>query len=214
MVAEDLDAHRKRVLAEHPHLTMTGLYNVLEKLRSGAAPETLDDADRRIFDDGLVLILKEYHDRLDALVASAYGWPADLSDEEILARLVALNKERAQEEARGQVRWLRPEYQIPRFGSPKEKAQLDLVGGAMGAETAAPAGPKPTFPLGEVEQTAAVMATLASAARPLDASALAAGFKQGRRVAPKIAAVLAALARMGFVASSDGGATFSLRRAA
>jgi hypothetical protein len=212
--AEDLDAHRKRVLAEHPHLTLTGLYNVLEKLRSGVAPEALDGADRRIFDDGLVLILKEYHDKLDALVAGAYGWPADLPDEEILFRLVALNIERAQEEARGHVRWLRPEYQIPRFGSPKDKAELDLVGGAMGAEAAATVGPKPAFPSGEVEQTAAVMAALAATGRALDASALAAGFKQGRRVAPKIAAVLAALARMGFVASADGGATFSLRRAA
>ncbi len=202
------------MLEEHPHLTLTGLYNVLEKLRSGAVPEALDAAERRIFDDGLVLILKEYHDRLDALVADAYGWPADLPDEEILSRLVALNKERAQEEARGYVRWLRPEYQIPRFGSPKEKAELDLVGGAMGAEAAAPARPKPSFPAGEVEQTAAVMAALASAARPLDASALATGFRQGRRVAPKIAAVVAALARMGFVGSADGGATFSLRRAA
>jgi hypothetical protein len=84
----------------------------------------------------------------------------------------------------------------------------------MGTEAAARAGPKPAFPSGEVEQTAAVMAALASASRPLDALALAAGFKQGRRVASKIAAVLAALARMGFVASADGGATFSLRRAA
>lgn len=25
---EELDAHRKRVLAEHAHLTLTGLYNV------------------------------------------------------------------------------------------------------------------------------------------------------------------------------------------
>lgn len=35
------------------------------------------------------------HRRLDAAVAAAYGWPADLSDEEILARLFALNQERA-----------------------------------------------------------------------------------------------------------------------
>lgn len=28
-------------------------------------------------------------------VAAAYGWPADLSDEDILARLFALNQERA-----------------------------------------------------------------------------------------------------------------------
>ena len=35
------------------------------------------------------------HQRLDAAVAAAYGWPPDLSDEEILARLFALNQERA-----------------------------------------------------------------------------------------------------------------------
>ena len=41
-IAERLDAHRKRVLAEHEHLTLTGLYNVLEKLRAGTAPADLD----------------------------------------------------------------------------------------------------------------------------------------------------------------------------
>ena len=35
------------------------------------------------------------HRRLDAVVASAYGWPADLPDEEILANLFAINQERA-----------------------------------------------------------------------------------------------------------------------
>ena len=43
----------------------------------------------------------------------AYGWPADLSDEEILCNLVALNRERAKEEEAGLVRWLRPDYQNP-----------------------------------------------------------------------------------------------------
>jgi hypothetical protein len=33
-------------------------------------------------------------------VLAAYGWPADLSDEEILARLLALNHERAAQEQR------------------------------------------------------------------------------------------------------------------
>ena len=32
---------------------------------------------------------------LDAAVAAAYGWPADLSEEEALARLLALNLQRA-----------------------------------------------------------------------------------------------------------------------
>ena len=35
------------------------------------------------------------HRRLDAVVAAAYGWPADLSDEAVLERLFALNQERA-----------------------------------------------------------------------------------------------------------------------
>lgn len=33
-------------------------------------------------------------------MAAAYGWPANLSDEEILERLLALNLERAAEEKR------------------------------------------------------------------------------------------------------------------
>ena len=56
-------------------------------------------------------------------MAQVYGWPANVTDDEILARLAALNKQRGAEEARGLVRWLRPEYQVPRFGTAKEKAE-------------------------------------------------------------------------------------------
>ena len=34
-LAEQLDAHRKRQQAAHADLTLTGMYNVLEKLKSG-----------------------------------------------------------------------------------------------------------------------------------------------------------------------------------
>ncbi len=40
------------------------------------------------------------HKKLDAAVAAAYGWPADLSDEQILEKLLALNLARAAEEAK------------------------------------------------------------------------------------------------------------------
>ena len=40
------------------------------------------------------------HKKLDAAVAAAYGWPADLSDKQILEKLLALNLERAVEEAK------------------------------------------------------------------------------------------------------------------
>jgi hypothetical protein len=40
------------------------------------------------------------HKKLDAAVAAAYGWPVDLSDDQILERLLALNLERAEAEAK------------------------------------------------------------------------------------------------------------------
>lgn len=40
------------------------------------------------------------HKKLDEVVAAAYGWPADLSDEQILERLLKLNLERAADEAK------------------------------------------------------------------------------------------------------------------
>ncbi|WP_299820204.1 DNA methyltransferase [uncultured Pontibacter sp.] len=109
-IAEQLDEHRKQRQAQHPTLTITDMYNVLEKLRSG---EALNAKEQKTHEQGLVSILLQLHQELDAAVAAAYGWPANLPEEEILERLVALNKERAAEEARGQIRWLRPEYQNP-----------------------------------------------------------------------------------------------------
>ena len=44
--------------------------------------------------------LDHAHRALDAAVAAAYGWPADLSNEEVLARLFALNQERSSGENR------------------------------------------------------------------------------------------------------------------
>ncbi|WP_370637099.1 class I SAM-dependent DNA methyltransferase [Phyllobacterium chamaecytisi] len=212
-VAEELDAHRKRVLAEHEHLTLTGLYNVLERLRAGTKPADLDAKERRIFDDGLVLILKELHERLDVAVAEAYGWPVDLPEEEVLSRLVALNKERVREEKRGLVRWLRPDYQIPRFGSEKEKAKQ--IEADFGPEAAiVKSGAKPAFPADDIAQTALVMNALIESGGELDATRIAAGFKQGQKARPAVSSVLISLYRMGLISTTDGGKTFSYRRAA
>ena len=199
-LAEELDATRKRVLEDHPDLALTGLYNVLEKLRDGTPVQALREKDRDICERGLVLILKELHERIDALVARAYGWPTDLSEEAILERLVALNQERAREERRGKVRWLRPDYQIPRFGTPKEKEE-QIEAELVVREAAAK---KPALPSGEVERTAAIFAMLRSVSDPIDAAALAQRFSQGKKVAPQVRTTLAALARLGYVASPDG----------
>ncbi len=41
------------------------------------------------------------HKTLDEAVAAAYGWPADLSDDEVLTRLYSLNQERLAAEKNG-----------------------------------------------------------------------------------------------------------------
>jgi hypothetical protein len=172
--AEALDALRKRVLAAHDDLTLTGLYNVLELLRAGTP---LSDKDRDVHDRGLVTIIRQHHDALDALVAQAYGWGADhaagtLTDAEILTRLVALNAARAAEEARGIIRWLRPDYQAPNE-APKTTGNLDL-GEAPALPATATIIPWPkTLP----EQVSAVAGLLQGAAAPLHPRDVARAFK-------------------------------------
>jgi hypothetical protein len=74
--------------------------------------------------------------------------------EEILDRLVALHDERVNEEKRGVVRWLRPAYQIPRFGADLSSAGLGLPTTAAAAEGSAPA--LRSWPTSAVEQLAAI----------------------------------------------------------
>lgn len=158
---------------------------------------------------GLILVLKDYHDELDAAVFRAYGWPQDLSEQAILERLVALNRERAEEEARGEVRWLRPDYQVPRFGSAVQKAERG------GLQLVAPEEKgKPSFPTDERRRTSAIYAILAGASGPLSAADIAARFRQGKRVERDIALTLRAYVRFGDVMTPDGGRSFALKRVA
>jgi hypothetical protein len=207
--AAELDALRKQVQAEQLGLTLTQLYNVLEKLR---ACEKLDAQDEAIKTNGLVLILKERHEKLDQLVAQAYGWPANLSDDEILEKLVALNAERAAEEKRGLVRWLRPEYQRARAGVAPEQ-RVEEAGKQLEAPLviAAAKAQKPAFPASDLERTAAVFAALTEASEPLDAQSIAAKFRQGRKIEPSVARILTAFARIGQFHTGDG-ARFMPRR--
>ncbi|MBX3001190.1 MAG: class I SAM-dependent DNA methyltransferase [Caldilineaceae bacterium] len=171
-LGERLDAHRKRQQAQHPSLTFTDMYNVLEKLRTG---DPLSAAERTIHEGGLVSVLRQLHDDLDRAVADAYGWPADLPEEEILARLVDLNAVRAAEEKAGRVRWLRPAYQAPHEVQPTQSALLD-------EEAAATAKPSPgslAWPDVLPQQAQAVRAALALFPVPASAEEVAGLF--GRR---------------------------------
>jgi len=122
-LAERMDAHRKTRQAIHPGLTLTGMYNVIEALRVG---RVLTDKELMIHENGLVSTLLALHKELDAAVAEAYGWPVDLPDEEILARLVELNAERAKEEQQGKTQWLRPEYQTKSREERRQQSDLEI----------------------------------------------------------------------------------------
>lgn len=74
---------RGHLLGQDARATLTGLYNRAAALR--AAPDPADP----------VAALVTAHDRLDAAVAAAYGWPWPLDEAEVLGRLLALNLERS-----------------------------------------------------------------------------------------------------------------------
>ena len=204
----ELDSTRKAVQRENPDLSLTDLYNVLEKIRAGAP---LDARDEDVKTRGRVLILRELHDAIDRLTADAYGWPHDLSDEDILARLLALNAERAREEAAGRVRWLRPDYQIARFarGATAKTGELDLGGTVVAIDKGLPA-----FPVDRGEQPLAVESVLRRADRPLSAADISRGFKRGgRRIEVRVAQILATLSLYGHILEAGDGC-FLARRAA
>lgn len=195
-LAEQLDAHRKRQQAAHPTLTLTGMYNVLAKLRSG---EALTAKDKAIHEMGLVAVLRQLHDELDAAVLAAYGW-SDLApgdSDALLERLVALNAERSREEAGGLIRWLRPDFQNPQGqrGTVEMDVDSDLGEAPAPAPTKAEKRPWPaTLP----EQVAAIAQALADSPLPLDEAAIAERFTgkgPWKKRLPQLLETLVALGR-------------------
>lgn len=224
ILAERLDAFRKERIAAHPHLTMTALYNTLERIRelaSGCAVEPLTAEERDIYDAGHVAILGELHDEIDRAVLAAYGWsdlaPAlvgmpgatipsshkstaqETAEEEILVRLVALNQARATSEAKGEIEWLRPEYQVPRLRlkapQPDRAKQVaaDLGGSAEGVAQA------PAWPSDGLDQIRAVRSVLATAATPLAPEDIARRFRGGRNRIARVETVLRHMVETGMV---------------
>jgi hypothetical protein len=122
-------------------------------------------------------VLRTLHDELDAAVAEAYGWPADLSDEEILQRLVALNRERHREERDGLIRWLRPEIQAP-----QESRQDTLVQVAPDESADEPAAlTREPWPKTPAERARALRLALERQAAPASIEEIAASFRGAPR---------------------------------
>ncbi len=253
--------------AQHPGLTLTGMYNVLEKLRAGEAlsgaesvgarakePQRreerreesegegaqrarvsatasqvtepgpslrssrlcgsigpastpllrLTEKEKQIHDQGLVSILRQLHDDLDAAVFAAYGWPATLTDAEILERVVALNAERAKEEAAGLIRWLRPEYQNPQ-GAQAHQAALAIPARNPQPSTRNPRRKLP-WPKTMAERVQAVNVALAAVKQPVTAAEVAQGF--ARVKAADVGEILETLCTMGHARRGKAAGTF------
>ena len=121
------------------------------------------------------------------------------AEETLLARLAALNAERAREEQQGHVRWLRPDFQAPHASG--QQTELDTDADASNDAAA----PRPTPPQRQPwpselpQQVAAVAQLLEHANAPMTLEQITACFtgkgKWKQRV-PGILEILGALGRV------------------
>jgi hypothetical protein len=99
----------------HPQIRLTRRLN-----------KTLTTAERITHDRGIVSVLVDLHAALDRAVFAAYGWPNTLENGSIVERVLALNAQRARDERRGIVTWLRPAFQRGRVALPGSGTQERL----------------------------------------------------------------------------------------
>jgi hypothetical protein len=209
-IANRLDAHRRERQAAFPGLTLTAMYNVLEKLRRG---DRLSEPEQTTHEHGLVTVLQSLHDELDRTVLHAYNW-SDLAEplsnyssaagqaraaavDELLARLLSLNQRRIAEEAAGTVRWLRRDFQNPE----RADLQSEISAEIEEAEAPGPISPTPmakrVWPVGLPEQIKAVSEVMATAGRPLTLDDLAANFTARGRWRDRLPTIVETLEAIG-----------------
>ncbi|MEG4815595.1 DNA methyltransferase [Microcoleus sp. K5-D4] len=201
-LGERLDSHRKRVQATHPEVTITAMYNLLEKLRQS---EPLNDKDKAFNQKALVSTLKQIHDELDAAVFAAYGWESTLTDDQILENLVTLNAQRAEEERNGLIRWLRPDYQAPG----ETYVQPSLAGITTETETSIAPTEQQPFPKTLKEQLSAIRDLFRTQSGEWTAAQVTAHFKAASRKQKVILDCLESLEDLGILLShTENGMTF------
>jgi hypothetical protein len=174
--------------------------------------------EKTIHTQGLVSVLKDLHDELDAAVLAAYGLAENISNDALLTHLVALNAQRAEEEKAGKVRWLRPEFQNPASPAFRSAAnslskqellapvfiglQADLIPeNTLKTEKSGKNNTKSaqnTWPNTLPAQVSAVAQLLASAGAPISLAEIEASFKgkgPWKKGLPRILETLEALGR-------------------
>lgn len=194
-VAERLDKHRKDAIARDSKVTITGMYNVVEKLRSG---EKLTDKERHVHTTAACGVLKDLHDELDQLVAQAYGWNVDLAKDDLLERLVALHDLRVDKEKNGLIRWLRPDYQIPLYGG-----DIEAPGALLNLESKVAPASATMQPWPEDVITQLTVIREAIARRPATAAELTRTFSGAKK--SHVSTHLDALSVLGVVQHTESG---------
>lgn len=195
-LAEELEDLRVRVLAAHPTLTMTMLYNARLALMSGAP---LTPQQKRVHDLGCVGLMDHLHGEIDRAVSQAYGWDEAITDVDVVARLLALNRERARAEVIGQVAWLRPDFQPGLVGVSVPATRHGPT--LFGREEIA------TLPDEPAEMAKIVLGVLRQVGAPVQPGTLARGFRtvRGKRTEHRIEQVLAVLSVAGSVQRTPEG---------
>lgn len=183
---------------------------------------------KTIHEQGLVSVLRQLHDELDEAVLRAYGWkdlwtilqvahglrPAEAGStqeqakqdftEAVLERLVALNAQRAAEEARGHIRWLRPEFQAPDAQAAPQQTEMESSTDSPEVVAAAASITTHTWPKDPIQQVRAVAELLQSSPTPLSLEEVQARFKGRGRWKARLPALLDMLVAVGQAQLQDG----------
>lgn len=120
---------------------------------------------------------------------------------------MGLNRVRDVEEARGQVRWLRPGFQAERIDAPPRTAPRDIPLSPQPTST----GRRPVFPRDRYAQPLAIQASMVSERGPVEPLDLARRFSGGVKLEPRVGRVLGTLHRYGHVERLDDGRWISAR---
>ena len=188
--AEELDQRRLEALSADPDLTMTALYN----LRAESTEAVLDDAMRDRRRRAMVELIDYLHRRLDGCVAAAYGWPADLADGDMVARLRTLHRRRHNDELDGRVAWTRPD--LARLAPVQPRALPALEFRKAGA----------ALPATDDVMARVLLERLRAERRPMQSQDLADAFAAPRRqVVERISRVMGVLAVAGSVFDTHSG---------
>jgi hypothetical protein len=175
---------------------MTGMYNVVEKLRSG---EPLTKKERKVHEVAACGVLRDLHDELDRLVAARTDgrgrWSARRS-----SRLVGLHDERVEEEKRGRSggcgRSIRSRASHPR---PRRRPELGLEEtAAMGRSRRSRSSSGPP-----TRSTSSGRSATRSPIGPLTPDLAAGGFRGARR--DLVARHLEALDTIGAISADPDG---------